>query len=417
MTIYEPFRIGSADSESSLASTLHFLKIPNPYLAENPTVSAEENTDEAQEDRDNPMRQVSNIGGYSAVFLPGGSPGFIIKSSQSTPKVIRLQGKGVRGMSNFHTAGCDRGFIYADVDGIARVSQLPPATNFELGISLRKVALGEDVHGVAYHPPMESYVVGTSTNVGFELPKDDDHHRDWQREDIPFKPSVERSFLRLISPINWSIIDSVELEPFESIMCIKTLNLEISEVTNERKQLVTVGTAISRGEDQPTKGRIYVYDVVIVVPEPEKPETNKKLKLIAKEDIPRGAITAVSEIGTQGFMLVAQGQKCMVRGLKEDGTLLPVAFMDMNTYVTAAKELRGTGLCVMADAVKGVWFAGYTEEPYKMMLFGKSATSMEVVAAELLPDGKELYIVVADAQCNLHVMQYDPERKFSVFSV
>jgi cleavage and polyadenylation specificity factor subunit 1 len=380
-------------------------------MADNPDVSAEEMASNTDETRDNPMRAISNLGGYSAVFLPGGSPSFVIKSSKSTPKVINLQGVGVRGMSSFHTAGCDRGFIYADVDGIARVSQLPANTSFaELGMSLRKVELGEAVHAVTYHPPLECFIVGTSTEVEFELPKDDDHRRDWQREDISFKPTVEQSFLKLINPINWSFIDTIPLEPCEIIMCIKTLNLEVSETTNERKQLVTVGTAISKGEDLAIKGRLYVYDVVTVVPEPDRPETNKKLKLIAKEDIPRGAVTGISEIGTQGFMLVAQGQKCMVRGLKEDGTLLPVAFIDMNCYVTAVKELRSTGLCVLGDAVKGVWFAGYTEEPYKMMLFGKSATNMEVVAADLLPDGEDLFIVVADADCNLHIMQYDPER-------
>ncbi|KAL3422159.1 cpsf a subunit region [Phlyctema vagabunda] len=415
LTIYEPFRAPTIKASSTLASTLHFLKVYNPQLAENPVVSAEENVDETQEKRDNPMRAIANLGGFSTVFLPGGSPSFILKSAKSSPKLLRLQGKGVRGISSFHTEGCDRGFIYADIDGIARVSQLPSDANFtDLGISVKKVELGEDVHAVTYHTPMESYVVGTSTKVPFELPKDDDHHRDWQREDIPFKPSTEQSSVKLVSPINWSIIDTVDLEPFETILCMETLNLEVSETTNERKQLITIGTSISRGEDQATRGRVYVFDIVIVVPEPDRPETNKRLKLIAKEDIPRGGVTAVSEIGTQGFMLVAQGQKSMVRGLKEDGTLLPVAFMDMNSYVTAAKELRGTGLCVMADAVKGVWFAGYTEEPYKMMLFGKSATNMEVLAADLFPGGKELYIVVADADGNLHIMQYDPEHPKSL---
>lgn len=54
----------------------------------------------------------------------------------------------------------------------------------------------------------------------------------------------------------------------------------------------------------------------------------------------------------------------MVRGLKEDGTLLPVAFMDMQCYVSVAKELPGTGMCLMADAVKGVWFTGYMVSPF-----------------------------------------------------
>lgn len=141
-------------------------------------------------------------------------------------------------------------------------------------------------------------------------------------------------------------------------MAIKTMNLEISENTHERRPLIVVGTAVIRGEDLPAQGRIYVFNVIPVVPDPERPETGRRLKLMAKEEI-KGAVTALSEIGTQGFLLAAQGQKCMVRGLKEDGSLLPVAFMDMQCYTSVVKELKGTGLCLMGDAVKGVWLAGY----------------------------------------------------------
>lgn len=139
---------------------------------------------------------------------------------------------------------------------------------------------------------------------------------------------------------------------------IKTLSLEVSEISHERQDLVAVGTSFIRGEDLPSSGHVYVFSVIDVVPEPDRPETGLALKLIAKEEV-KGAVTALSGIGTQGFLLVAQGQKCMVRGLKEDGTLLPVAFMDMQCYVSVAKELPGTGMCLMADAVKGVWFTGY----------------------------------------------------------
>lgn len=358
------------------------------------------------------MRACSNIGGYSTVFLPGASPSFVIKSSKSTPKVIGLQGRGVRGMSSFHTEGCERGFIYADSEGIARVTQLPPRTNLaELGISVRKIPLGVNVKQIAYHNPTETYAVGCSVLEPFELPKDDEHHKEWARENIAMKPMVERGQVKLVSPISWSVIQTIDFEPFEDILCLKALNLEVSEVTKERRQLIVIGTGTRKGEDLPIRGRLYVYDVVRVIPEAGKPETNKRLKLIAKEDIPRGAVTAVSEIGTQGLMLVAQGQKCMVRGLKEDGSLLPVAFMDMNCYVTAAKELRASGLCVMADAAKGVWFTGCTEEPYRMQLFGKSATHLEVVTADFLPDGKDLFIIAADTAGDIHVLQYDPERE------
>lgn len=152
---------------------------------------------------------------------------------------------------------------------------------------------------------------------------------------------------------------SYPLEPGEHITAVKNVNLEISENTHERKDLIVVGTSVAKGEDIPARGGIYVFEVIEVVPEPERPETGRKLKMIGKETV-KGAVTALSGIGGQGFVIVAQGQKCMVRGLKEDGSLLPVAFMDMQCYVSVAKELKGTGMCILGDAVKGLWFAGYS---------------------------------------------------------
>lgn len=104
----------------------------------------------------------------------------------------------------------------------------------------------------------------------------------------------------------------------------------------------------------------------------------------------------------------------MVRGLKEDQSLLPVAFMDMSMYVTVAKNLDG--MILFGDFMKSIWFAGFSEEPYKMTLFGKDTQKLEVVAADFLPDGNMLYFVVADAESNLHVLQYDPERMFTLLT-
>lgn len=422
LTIYEPQRHGKTSSNTD-SSTLFFQKVANSHFAR----AAEEPVDNDDDDAATPelkmpLRACDNIAGYSTVFLPGPSPSFIIKSAKSTPKVLGLQGIGVRTLSTFHTEGCEQGFIYADTEGIARVTQLPPDTTFsEVGMSVRKVPLHVDVNSVAYHATSGAYVVGCNIEEEFELPKDDDSNPQqapfWQKEKLPatFKPLAERGSLRLVTQDKWTVIDTVEMEPYEVLMCVKSLSLEVSESTKERRELIVVGTAISRGEDLPIRGRIHVYDLASVIPEPGQPETNKKFKLVAKEEIPRGAVTAISGIGNQGFVLVAHGQKCTVRGLKEDGTLLPVAFMDMSNYVTSLKEVPGTGLCVMGDAFKGVWFTGYTEEPYKMMLFGKSNTKLEVLNVDFLPDGKELFIIAADVDANIHVMQFDPERQYSTF--
>ncbi|KAK0631751.1 CPSF A subunit region-domain-containing protein [Immersiella caudata] len=412
LTIYQPFRV-KADAGSPFSKSLFFQKLPNSTFAKPPIESGQDDTTELP--KFIPMRRCNNISGYSTVFLPGPSPSFVVKSAKSSTRVLELQGSFVHAMSSFHTEGCENGFIYADIHGIARVAQIPSDCSYgETGVSVKKVNIGEDVDAVAYHPPSQGYVVGCNIAEPFELPKDDDYHKEWARETLAFKPTLDKGVLKLISPITWTVIDSFNMESCETILCVETLNLEVSESTNERRQLIAVGTARSKGEDLPTRGHVYVFDIADVIPEAGRPETSKKLKLLAKEDIPRGAVTALSEVGTQGLMLVAQGQKCMVRGLKEDGTLLPVAFMDMNCYVTSVKELPGTGLCLMSDAFKGVWFTGYTEEPYKMMLFGKSTSNLEVLNADFLPDGNELFIVASDADGHLHILQFDPEHPKSL---
>lgn len=50
--------------------------------------------------------------------------------------------------------------------------------------------------------------------------------------------------------------------------------------------------------------------------------------------------------------------KTMVRGLKEDNSLLPVAFMDMNMYVSVAKSLDS--MILFGDFMKGISFVGFS---------------------------------------------------------
>ncbi|KAL9597081.1 MAG: hypothetical protein Q9219_005364 [cf. Caloplaca sp. 3 TL-2023] len=351
-----------------------------------------------------PMLAINDLSGYSTVILPGENPTFIIKSASSPPQLISIREQ--IGASCLRKWPGQSRFAYHDGAGHITVAQLPLESQYHSGLVTRKIAFGEDVHALDYHEPTATYVVGVSRMADFKLP-DDETHPEWSSETTSFLPQVEQGTIKLLDRQTWSTIDEYRLDTAEVVMCIKSLSLEISESTHDRQTLVVVGTAIIRGEDLPALGRIYVFNVIPVVPEPDRPQTGYRLKLIAKEES-KGAVTAVSEIGTQGFLLAAQGQKCLVRGLKEDGTLLPVAFMDMQCYTSVVKELKGTGLCILGDALKGVWFAGYYEDPYQLRLFGKSSPHLEVLAGDILPDGKQLYLVVTDADSNIHVLQFDP---------
>lgn len=162
----------------------------------------------------------------------------------------------------------------------------------------------------------------------------------------------------------------------------------------------------------PAKGAINVFDILDVVPDPDEPESGLKLHLLSREET-RGAVTAVESF-PGGFVGTGQGQKIMIRGLKEDGSCLPVAFLDAQCYTTQLKTLAHTGLWLAADAWKGLWFGGWTEEPYKLTVLGKSRTHMEVVSADFLPFEGQLFVLVVDAEMDLHVLQFDPENPKSL---
>ncbi|KAF1912529.1 protein CFT1 [Ampelomyces quisqualis] len=407
LVIYKAFHSPSPSSDL-WTTNLRWVKLSQQHV---PRFVEDAGTEETG--FESTLLALDNINGYSTVIQRGSSPAFILKESSSAPRVIGLSGKPVKGLTRFHTSSCQRGFAYLDTTDTLRISQLPPDTHYgHLGWAARRMSMGAEIHALAHHSS-GLYVIGTGQSEEYTLDPTETFHYELPKEDASFQPHVERGVIKVMDEKAWTVIDTHVLEPQEVILCIRTLNLEVSETTHQRKDLIAVGTSIVHGEDLATKGNIRIFEVITVVPEPDHPETNKRLKLIVKDEV-KGAVSAISDLGTQGFMIMAQGQKSMVRGLKEDGTLLPVAFMDMQCYVTTMKSLPNTGMLLMGDAYKGVWFTGYTEEPYKMMLFGRSKHYLECMTAEFLPFEEQLHIVVADADMNLQVLQFDPDHPKSM---
>ncbi|RAL07489.1 cleavage/polyadenylation factor CFT1 [Aspergillus homomorphus CBS 101889] len=405
INIYKPF-VASAGAGTG-TSSLRFSKEANTVVPRLPSRVGSELSDTRRYEGQS-LRILANLSGLATVFVPGASAGFIVRTSTSLPHFIRLRGSHPRSVSTLNPLSANSSFVFLESNDTINLCKLPAGMLFDHEWPLQKVPLGEQVDHLTYSSSSGTYVLGTCQRATFKLPEDDELHPEWRNEVVSFLPEVHRSSLKIVSPKTWSIIDCHSLDASEYVMAMKNMSLEVSENTHERREMIVVGTAIARGEDIPSRGCIYVFEVIKVVPDPENPAIDRRLKLIGKEVV-KGAVTALSEIGGQGFIIVSQGQKCMVRGLKEDGSLLPVAFMDMQCYVSVVKELKGTGMCILGDATKGLWFAGYSEEPYKLSLFAKDLDYLEVVAADFLPDGKRLFIVVADSDCNIHILQYDPE--------
>lgn len=54
------------------------------------------------------------------------------------------------------------------------------------------------------------------------------------------------------------------------------------------------------------RGATYLFEIVDVIPEPNRPETNKKLKLVCREEV-KGVVSTLCDIN--GYLLSAQRQK------------------------------------------------------------------------------------------------------------
>lgn len=111
--IYRPYLgPGATNGESP---SLSFFRETNHFLPEVPSsLDADNSNGNFQGTKS--LRILPNVSGLRAVFMPGASAGFVVKTPTSVPHVMRLSGGYVRGLSNFDSSalGCVDGFVYVD---------------------------------------------------------------------------------------------------------------------------------------------------------------------------------------------------------------------------------------------------------------------------------------------------------------
>jgi len=354
LTLYHPFQA----PHSGESHPLRFVKLPHTFL---PKASSDEEDDEetaGQGQRRPPLRVLPEFGGLSVVLMPGPSSSIILKQASGEPKILDLQLDNIKSIGAYSTPGCPGGLILVDETGKCQTGQLPMNADYSTGwIAKTPFQTDRAIDTFCHHSSSDHFVVAGATLVDFKLPHDE-LHPEWDLEVLHDHPTVEQGVIKLVDPATWTVSDTHELETGELVMSLISHDLELSQASHRRRPLIIVGTAILKGDDTAPQGRLYVFDVVEVVKDPESVRKAFKLKLLSEEET-RGYVTTMSPVGSEGLIAVAQGQKCIVRGLTEDHSFLPVAALDIQTYTTVLKELPGSGLCMFGDAIKGLWFAGY----------------------------------------------------------
>ncbi|KAJ3154030.1 Cleavage and polyadenylation specificity factor subunit 1 [Geranomyces variabilis] len=320
------------------------------------------------------------------------------------------------------------GFAYINHEGFLRICQLPAHFTYDAEWPYCRVPLGRDVHKITYHYSTQTYVASTSQPVPFMLsraqhaaavaagvieaddplpepegikrtisPKDED------RDSGMYSPHIGAFSVELISPVTWETSDSIEMDENEHICAMQAVELQSKQTASGRKMFLAIGTAVVRGEDLSTRGRIIIYDVISVVPDPQRPHANHRFKrlFVNEEKAPVTALCSVS-----GYLLASIGTKIIIHTFEDNESLTGVAFIDINMYVNTVCAIKN--LILVGDIMKSVCFLGFQEDPPKLALLGKDYHSLNVYGLEFMVDDPALSFVVGDGDCNLHVMSYDP---------
>ncbi|KAF9924351.1 Cleavage and polyadenylation specificity factor subunit 1 [Linnemannia zychae] len=403
----------------------------------------------------------SNIAGYEGLFVLGSSPLWIMSSGRSLPRAHPMICDGkIACFTQFHNLNCKHGFITLNAQGHTRISQLPSNDiHYEMPWPIRKVPMKKALRHIRYHPSSQTYIVvtavpepfvvkdennvavhdgttataaagatpvsvnGTATSATSTTPDISTPSAD-STATIPngtgatapttplskskssgsgFRPTSDRQTLELVSPVTWETVDRYQLQEYEIVTSMETVSLESTQDASGRKKFMAVGTSFIKGEDSTMRGTIYIFDIIDVVPEPDNPQTDHKLKLLYSEEV-KGAVTAMAALS--GYLLTCVGTKVLVRSFEDNETLTGIAFIDVQIYVTSVKVVKNT--IMLADAYKSVWFVGFQDEPTKLVMLGKDYNPMEAMNVSYLIENQTMNIVVADSEKNIRLLQYAP---------
>ena len=112
-------------------------------------------------------------------------------------------------------------------------------------------------------------------------------------------------------------------------------------------------------------GKIYLFDIVEVVPEPGQPYLTRKLKSVFAQD-QRGPITAIGS--ADGHLLSAVGQR-IYSWLFKDGNLVGKSFIDSHIYTHQIETVKE--FVMTADVQNGmyIYVCVYVYVRYDMFLY------------------------------------------------
>ncbi|XP_057291812.1 cleavage and polyadenylation specificity factor subunit 1-like [Hydractinia symbiolongicarpus] len=357
------------------------------------------------------LRVVYDVSSYKVgIFVCGMHPYWLFVTSRGIVNGHPMTVDGaVTSFASFNNINCPKGFLYFNKLDELRIAVLPSHLTYDSPWPVRKVPLRMTPYDIAYETEAKVYAVAVAYGENHKkLPRFHTEDREFdtvERESRYIYPQIDRFVIELISPVSWEVIPNSRtvLEEFEHVTSIKVLHLQSELVDTGLKQFVVVGTSFNYGEDLACKGRILVFDVVEVVPEPGQPLTKTKSKCLYNKE-QKGPVTAMC--ASSGYLIAAVGQKIYAYSFK-NADLVGVAFVDSQVFTVNLFSLRN--IIVAADISRSISLIRFQTNHKSLALVSRDSKPLEAYSSEFFVDGSQIGFVVCDAEKNALIFAYQPE--------
>ncbi|RNA20066.1 Cleavage and polyadenylation specificity factor subunit 1 [Brachionus plicatilis] len=308
------------------------------------------------------------------------------------------------------------GFIYINNKYDIRICTLPNddckgklQIYYDFAWILKKIQIRQTVNFISYHEESRTYAVSynqcETTNKLMQLGEEDKEIGEFQKEDNFIYPNKSQFFIQLYNSVEWEELPygKYQLNEWEHVSCLKIVDLPYEGHTSGLRSYLVVSTIFCYSEDVNSRGRIILFDIIETVPEPDKPLTNTKLKLIYEKE-QKGPVTCVDSVNAH--LIGCVGQKIFIWEFKNN-ELIGKAFIDCSFYIHRMITLKD--FVLIADLNKSISLIRFQSEYTKLSFVAKDKHLIDIYACEYFVDNSNLGFIASDSESNISIFSYQNE--------
>lgn len=270
------------------------------------------------------------------------------------------------------------GFIYLNKNFDIRICTLPnnefnnkTEMHYDVPWIIKKIQISKTVNFISYHEESKTYALcfkeELETNKLMQLGEEDKEKIEFQKDDNFIFPKKSQFYIQLYNSLHWNELPygKYQLNEWEHVSCLKIVDLPYEGHTSGLRSYLVVSTIFCYSEDVNSRGRIILFDIIETVPEPDKPLTNTKLKMIYEKE-QKGPVTCIDAVNAH--LIGCVGQKIFIWEFKNN-ELIGKAFIDCSFYIHKMITLKN--FILIADLHKSISLIRFQNEYTKLSFVAK----------------------------------------------